>query len=412
MRHLFLFLNFAHMLKGKKIILAITGSIAAYKSAELVREFKKAGAQVKVVLSKSALDFVTPLTLATLSEERVYSDFTEDDDQGTWSNHVELGMWADLMLIAPASANTLAKMNQGICDNFLLAVYLSAKCPIAFAPAMDLDMYAHPSTQENLNALVERGHLLIDSESGFLASGLEGKGRMAEPATIAASIQQFFQDRAPLLGKKCLVTAGPTYEHIDAVRFIGNFSSGKMGFAIADQLSSMGAEVTLIAGPSSEKCRYDNIQRIDVTSAEEMLKACLEHFPACDVLVKSAAVADYRPKERSAIKMKKKDAAMNIELEPTTDILATLGKMKKEHQITIGFALETNDEIAHAQGKIQRKNLDLIVLNSLRDEGAGFGHATNKVSFIDKHNKIVNFELKSKRDVALDLSKKILELCS
>ncbi len=412
MRHLFLFLNFANMLKGKKIILAITGSIAAYKSAELVREFKKAGAQVKVVLSKSALDFVTPLTLATLSQERVYSDFTEDDDQGTWSNHVDLGLWADLMLIAPASANTLAKMNQGICDSFLLAVYLSAKCPVAFAPAMDLDMYAHASTQENLKALVERGHLLIDSESGFLASGLEGKGRMAEPANIFASVEQFFRNKAPLVGKKCLVTAGPTYEHIDAVRFIGNFSSGKMGFAIADQLASMGAEVILISGPSNEKCTHDSITRINITSAEEMLNACLEHFPACDILVKSAAVADYRPKERSAIKMKKQEAALNIELEPTTDILATLGKMKKERQITIGFALETNDEVANAQGKIQRKNLDLIVLNSLQDKGAGFGHATNKVSFIDKHNKIVNFELKSKRDVALDLSKKILELCS
>lgn len=400
------------MLKGKKIILAITGSIAAYKSAELVREFKKAGAQVRVVLSKSALDFVTPLTLATLSQERVYSDFTEDEDQGTWSNHVDLGLWADLMLIAPASANTLAKLNQGICDSFLLAVYLSAKCPVAIAPAMDLDMYAHASTQDNLKALVERGHLLIDSESGFLASGLEGKGRMAEPANIFASVEQFFRNKAPLLGKKCLVTAGPTYEHIDAVRFIGNFSSGKMGFAIADQLASMGAEVTLISGPSSEKCTYDSITRIDITSAEEMLNACLEHFPSCDILVKSAAVADYRPKERSAIKMKKQDAALNIELEPTTDILATLGKLKKEEQITIGFALETNDEVANAQGKIQRKNLDLIVLNSLQDKGAGFGHATNKVSFIDKHNKIVNFELKSKRDVALDLSKKILELCS
>ncbi|MDG1157892.1 MAG: bifunctional phosphopantothenoylcysteine decarboxylase/phosphopantothenate--cysteine ligase CoaBC [Flavobacteriales bacterium] len=400
------------MLKGKKIILAITGSIAAYKAAELLRAFVKRGAEVRVVLTKSAHDFVTPLTLATLSQHRVYSDFTEDEDQGTWTNHVDLGLWADLMIVAPATANTIAKMSQGICDEFLLAVYLSAKCPIAIAPAMDLDMYAHESTQNNLQILEERGHLLIDSESGFLASGLEGKGRMAEPENIVKAIDEFFNSKAPLRGKKCLVTAGPTYEKIDAVRFIGNYSSGKMGFAIADQLASMGAEVVLVSGPSSEQVQQENITRIDVESAAEMLEACLIHFPGCDILVKSAAVADYKPKHRADIKLKKQDQDLSIELSPTVDILARLGEMKKAHQITIGFALETNNELEHAKSKIQRKNLDLIVLNSLQDTGAGFGHSTNKVTFIDKHNKIANFELKSKRDVALDLSKKILELCS
>jgi len=400
------------MLKGKKIILAITGSIAAYKAAELLRAFVKRGAEVRVVLTKSAHDFVTPLTLATLSQHRVYSDFTEDEDQGRWTNHVDLGLWADLMIVAPATANTIAKMSQGICDEFLLAVYLSAKCPIAIAPAMDLDMYAHESTQNNLQILEERGHLLIDSESGFLASGLEGKGRMAEPENIVKAIDEFFNSKAPLRGKKCLVTAGPTYEKIDAVRFIGNYSSGKMGFAIADQLASMGAEVVLVSGPSSEQVQQENITRIDVESAAEMLEACLIHFPGCDILVKSAAVADYKPKHRADIKLKKQDQDLSIELSPTVDILARLGEMKKAHQITIGFALETNNELEHAKSKIQRKNLDLIVLNSLQDTGAGFGHSTNKVTFIDKHNKIANFELKSKRDVALDLSKKILELCS
>ena len=400
------------MLKGKKIILAITGSIAAYKAAELVRLFVKRGAEVRVVLTKSAHDFVTPLTLATLSQHRVYSDFTEDEDQGTWTNHVDLGLWADLMIVAPATANTIAKMSQGICDEFLLAVYLSAKCPVAIAPAMDLDMYAHESTQLNLRNLEERGHLIIDSESGFLASGLEGKGRLAEPENIVLAIDEFFNSKAPLRGKKCLVTAGPTYEKIDAVRFIGNYSSGKMGFAIADQLASMGAEVVLVSGPSSEQVQQENITRIDVESAAEMLEACLIHFPSCNILVKSAAVADYKPKHRSDIKLKKQDQDLSIELSPTVDILARLGEMKKAHQITIGFALETNNELEHAKSKIQRKNLDLIVLNSLQDSGAGFGHSTNKVTFIDKHNKIANFELKSKRDVALDLSKKILELCS
>jgi len=400
------------MLKGKKIILAITGSIAAYKAAELVRAFIKRGAEVRVVLTKSAHEFVTPITLATLSQHRVYSDFTEDEDQGTWTNHVDLGLWADLMIVAPATANTIAKMSQGICDELLLAVYLSAKCPIAIAPAMDLDMYAHESTQRNLQNLEERGHLIIDSESGFLASGLEGKGRLAEPENIVLAIDEFFNSKAPLRGKKCLVTAGPTYEKIDAVRFIGNYSSGKMGFAIADQLATMGAEVVLVSGPSSEQVQQENITRIDVESAAEMLEACLTYFPSCDILVKSAAVADYTPKHRSEIKLKKEDQDLSIELSPTVDILARLGEMKKAHQITIGFALETNNELEHAKSKIQRKNLDLIVLNSLQDSGAGFGHSTNKVTFIDKHNKIANFELKTKRDVALDLSKKILELCS
>lgn len=399
------------MLKGKKIILGITGSIAAYKSSFLVRLLIKEGAEVKVVATKSSLEFVTPLTLATLSGHQVYSDFTEDEDQGTWTNHVELGLWADLIIMAPLTANTMAKMANGICDEFLMAVYLSAKCPVAFAPAMDLDMFKHETTQKNISELIGFGHLLIDAESGELASGLEGKGRMAEPENIVAALNSFFLSKAPLNGKRCLVSAGPTYESIDAVRFIGNYSSGKMGFAIAEQLAELGAEVTLVSGPSSMNTSHHNIELVRVQSAQEMLEACLAVFGNCHITVKSAAVADYRPKHVSNEKIKKDSSTLNIELEPTTDILATLGQQKRDDQLLVGFALETQNEIAYAKGKIARKNLDLIVLNSLRDKGAGFGHDTNKVTFIDKHNKMVSFELKSKQEVAVDLSNKILELC-
>jgi len=399
------------MLKGKKIILGITGSIAAYKSSFLVRLLIKEGAEVKVVATKSSLEFVTPLTLATLSGHQVYSDFTENEDQGTWINHVELGLWADLIIMAPLTANTLAKMANGICDEFLMAVYLSAKCPVAFAPAMDLDMYKHKTTQKNISKLLGFGHLLIDAESGELASGLEGKGRMAEPENIVVALNSFFLSKAPLNGKQCLVSAGPTYESIDAVRFIGNYSSGKMGFAIAEQLADLGARVRLVSGPSSMNTSHPNIELIRVQSAQEMLEACLDVFSNCQITIKSAAVADYRPKNVSKDKIKKDSSTLNIELEPTTDILATLGQHKRDDQLLIGFALETQNEIAYAKGKIARKNLDLIVVNSLRDKGAGFGHDTNKVTFIDKHNKMVSFELKSKQEVAVDLSNKILELC-
>lgn len=399
------------MLNGKKIILGITGSIAAYKASFLVRLLVKEGAQVKVVATKSALDFVTPLTLATLSGHQVYSDFTEDQDQGTWTNHVELGLWADLMVIAPLTANTLAKMANGICDEFLMAVYLSAKCPIAFAPAMDLDMYKHATTLKNIEELKQFGHLLIDSDHGELASGLVGKGRMAEPDKIVQELNEYFLSKAPLRGKNCLVTAGPTYEPIDAVRFIGNFSSGKMGYAIAEQLAALGAKVTLVSGPSSVNAIHPNIHLVKTQSSQEMLDACLAVFKDCHITVKSAAVADYRPKEVSTEKIKKNSATLSIELEPTTDILATLGGLKRDDQLLVGFALETQNEVEYAKGKIARKNLDLIVLNSLKDKGAGFGHDTNKVTFIDKHNNLVKFELKSKQEVAVDLSNKILKLC-
>ena len=399
------------MLQNKKILLGVTGSIAAYKTAFLVRLLKKAGAQVQVVMTKSATEFITPLTLSTLSELAVYSDYTENEDSGEWTNHVALGMWADLMLVAPATANILAKMNSGVCDEFLLAVYLSAKCPVAFAPAMDLDMFAHTSTQDNIHSLKERGHLLIDAESGELASGLEGKGRMAEPEHIVEQLNDYFKKTSPLAGKTCLVTAGPTHESIDAVRFVGNHSSGKMGFAIAETLAENGAKVILISGPSALNAVHSNIELIRVKSAEEMHKACNSAFTKADITVKSAAVADYRPKHTADHKIKKIEENLSIELEPTVDILAALGAKKREDQLLIGFALETNNELQYAKEKIQRKNLDLIVLNSLRNKGAGFGHDTNQVTFIDKHNKLASFELKSKREVANDLLKKILELC-
>lgn len=400
------------ILTGKRILLGVTGSIAAYKSASLVRLLVKAGAEVRVVMTPAAHDFITPLTLATLSNHPVHSDFTESKEAGTWVNHVELGLWGDLFVIAPATANTLSAMANGSCENLLSAVFLSARCPVAVAPAMDLDMHAHASTTDNLKVLVERGVHVIEAEEGELASGLSGKGRMAEPEHIVENISDWFLQRAPLHGLNVLVTAGPTHEPIDPVRFIGNHSSGKMGFAIAERLAELGAEVDVVTGPVALVAKHPRIRVTRIQTAAEMYHACMQKRDDADIIVMAAAVADYRPSSRADQKIKKDEAALTIALEPTVDILAELGKTKRSGQILVGFALETNNEIEHAMNKLQRKNLDLIVLNSLQDKGAGFGHDTNKVSFIDRHNKIDTFELKSKVEVAADLAAKILELCS
>ena len=397
------------VLSGKKILLGISGGIAAYKTATLVRLFIKAGAQVQVVMSPASLHFVTPLTLATLSKNPVYSTFyNEEESTGEWNNHVELGLWADLMLIAPATANTLSKMANGNCDNLLIATYLSAKCPVYFAPAMDLDMYKHPSTLDSFHKLKSFGNIIIPAETGELASGLSGEGRMAEPENIIAFLENDILEKLPLKGKKILVTAGPTYEAIDPVRFIGNHSSGKMGFDIANQAANNGAEVILISGPTHFKIDNPLINLVRVTSAQEMYDACHTYYDKVDVAIAAAAVADYKPKNVAHQKIKKNDATFTIELEKTKDILASLGTIKK-NQFLIGFALETENEIEHAKLKIQKKNLDLIVLNSLNDEGAGFGKSTNKVTFIDKNFQIEPMDLKSKEAVALDIINKIIQ---
>mgnify|MGYP006166301721 CR=1 FL=1 len=397
------------VLSGKKILLGISGGIAAYKTANLVRLFIKAGAQVQVVMSPASLHFVTPLTLATLSKNPVYSTFyNEEESTGEWNNHVELGLWADLMLIAPATANTLSKMANGNCDNLLIATYLSAKCPVYFAPAMDLDMYKHPSTLDSFHKLKSFGNIIIPAETGELASGLSGEGRMAEPENIIAFLENDILEKLPLKGKKILVTAGPTYEAIDPVRFIGNHSSGKMGFDIANQAANNGAEVILISGPTHFKIDNPLINLVRVTSAQEMYDACHTYYDKVDVAIAAAAVADYKPKNVAHQKIKKNDATFTIELAKTKDILASLGTIKK-NQFLIGFALETENEIEHAKLKIQKKNLDLIVLNSLNDEGAGFGKSTNKVTFIDKNFQIEPMDLKSKEAVALDIINKIIQ---
>lgn len=398
---------------GKKILLGVSASIAAYKSAHLIRLMVKAGAEVRVVMTPEATEFIGPLTLATLSKHPVHSDFTEDREAGTWVNHVELGLWADLFLIAPCTANTLAKMVSGAADNLLLAVYLSARCPVAIAPAMDLDMFSHASTQANLSTLQKRGNSIIDAEEGELASGLSGKGRMAEPEHIMEQLHLRWRAEAPLFGKRVLVTAGPTYEAIDAVRFIGNHSSGKMGYALADSCARKGAEVVLISGPShlvpSHPAVSRNLKRI--RSAAEMLEACLEEAGEADIIIMAAAVADYTIAEPAKHKLKKSDGLLELQLSPTVDILKTLGEQKKKGQILVGFALETDNEKANAEGKLKRKNLDIIVLNSLKDPGAGFGHDTNRITLIDAENKMRSFELKSKAEVAEDILQKILELC-
>ena len=397
------------VLSGKKILLGVSGGIAAYKTANLVRLFIKAGAQVQVVMSPASLHFVTPLTLATLSKNPVYSTFyNEEEGSGEWNNHVELGLWADLMLVAPATANTLSKMVNGNCDNLLIATYLSAKCPVYFAPAMDLDMYKHPSTLDSFHKLKSFGNIIIPAESGELASGLSGEGRMSEPENIVSFLERDLLEKLPLKGKKILITAGPTYEAIDPVRFIGNHSSGKMGFDIANEAVNKGAEVILVTGPTHLNVQNSAIKLIRVTSAQDMYDACHEFYNSVDVASAAAAVADYRPKNVANQKIKKNDATFSIELEKTKDILASLGEQKK-NQFLIGFALETENEIEHAKQKIQKKNLDLIVLNSLNDEGAGFGKATNKVTFISKEFAIEPKELKSKEEVAQDIINKVIQ---
>ncbi len=396
------------VLSGKKILLGISGGIAAYKTAALVRLFVKAGADVRVVMTPAAKDFITPLTLSTLSKNPVYATFyNEEDDGANWNNHVELGLWADFMLIAPATANTLSKMASGNCDNLLIAVYLSAKCPVYFAPAMDLDMYKHPTTVESLNALQQFGNILIPAETGELASGLSGEGRMAEPENIIFFIEADIESNLPLRGKKILITAGPTYEAIDPVRFIGNHSSGKMGYDIARSAVNMGASVILVSGPTHLKIDNYNVELIAVTSAQEMFDACSQYFDSVDVAIAAAAVADYKPTFAASQKIKKSDQEMSIALEKTKDILATLGQNKKS-QFLIGFALETENEIENAKEKIRKKNLDLIVLNSLQDEGAGFSTQTNKVTFIDSNFKIEPMLLKSKEEVANDILNKVI----
>jgi phosphopantothenoylcysteine decarboxylase/phosphopantothenate--cysteine ligase len=396
------------VLSGKKVVLGISGGIAAYKTASLVRLFIKAGAQVQVIMTPASKDFVTPLTLSTLSKNPVHSTFyNEEEDGAQWNNHVDLALWADFMLIAPATANTLSKMVNGNCDNLLIATYLSAKCPVYFAPAMDLDMYKHPSTIASFKALKAFGNTIIPAENGELASGLSGEGRMAEPENIIAFLEADLESKLPLKGKKILITAGPTYEAIDPVRFIGNHSSGKMGFDIAESAASFGAEVVLVSGPTHCKFKNTNIKLISVVSAQQMFDACHLYFDTVDVAIAAAAVADYRPKVVANQKIKKSDASFIIELEKTKDILESFGKSKK-NQFLIGFALETENEIENAKAKIQKKNLDLIVLNSMNDEGAGFGKSTNKITFIDKHFTIEQMQLKSKEEVAADIINKII----
>ena len=397
------------VLNGKKILLGISGGIAAYKTASLVRLFIKAGAHVQVIMTPASKDFITPLTLSTLSKNPVFSSFyNQDDENEKWNNHVELALWADIMVIAPATANTLSKMANGTCDNLLIAAYLSAKCPVYYAPAMDLDMYKHQSTIANFFSLTQFGDIIIPAESGELASGLSGEGRMAEPEHIVAFMEADLESRLPLKGKKILITAGPTYEAIDPVRFIGNHSSGKMGFDIASSAANLGASVILITGPTHCKVTNTLIKVIPVVSAQEMYDTCHQYYADVDVAIAAAAVADYKPKNVALQKIKKSADDFTIELEKTKDILASLGEIKK-NQFLIGFALETENEIENAKLKIQKKNLDLIVLNSLQDLGAGFGKATNKVTFIDKFFNIEPMDLKSKEAVADDILNKVIE---
>ena len=385
---------------GKKIVLGISGSIAAYKSILLLRLLVKHGAEVKVILTPAAKDFVSPLVLSTLSKNEVAIDLFEED---SWANHVALGRWADLMIIAPLSCNTLAKMATGMCDNLLLAVYLSATCPVMVAPAMDEDMWKHPSTKRNINRLNEFGNLIMPVTAGELASGLIGEGRMSEPEDILSFVQQFFLTQTDFKGKKILITAGPTFEAIDPVRFIGNHSSGKMGVAIAEEFAKRGAAVELVLGPSSQQVSWPGITITHVTSAEEMFNACDVLFPSCQVAVMSAAVADYTPVVVAKDKLKKNDNELTIELRRTKDILAHLGTLKNNDQVLVGFALETQNEKAYALKKLEAKNADLIVLNSLNDQGAGFGKDTNKITIFDKNKQEYSFPVKSKKEVAKDI---------
>ncbi|MBX9851012.1 MAG: bifunctional phosphopantothenoylcysteine decarboxylase/phosphopantothenate--cysteine ligase CoaBC [Cytophagaceae bacterium] len=395
------------MLQGKKILLGVTGSIAAYKSAYLIRYLIKEEAEVQVVMTPSASEFISSLTLSTLSKKPVYTEFVKDN-LGQWNNHVDLALWADLIIIAPASANTVGKMANGITDNLLSAVYLSAKCPVWVAPAMDLDMYAHPSTKENIDKLKSFGNTIIDAEHGELASGLVGTGRMAEPETIVKNIRDFFLSKSRLKGKKVIVTAGPTYEPIDPVRFIGNHSSGKMGYELAAEMAKRGAEVFLISGPTQIAVPA-NVKIIKVKTAAEMYEEVNKIFSQVDIAVLAAAVADYAPEKVADKKIKKQEGEMEIKLSKTIDIAAELGKKKKNGQIIVGFALETDNELENAQTKLKNKNFDMIVLNSLNEKGAGFGYDTNKITIISRDNKIVPFELKSKKEVASDIVNAIVE---
>jgi phosphopantothenoylcysteine decarboxylase / phosphopantothenate---cysteine ligase len=394
-------------MKGKKIILAVTGSIAAYKAAFLTRLFVKAGAEVQVLMTDSARHFIAPLTLSTLSKKPVINEIISEE---SWNNHVELGLWADAFLVAPCTATTLAKLAMGMSDNIVTATYLSARCPVFTAPAMDLDMWTHPATVRNLNLLRGYGCHLIPVGHGELASGLVGDGRMAEPEEIFQYLNSFFNKKEDLKHKKILVTAGPTYEALDPVRFIGNRSSGKMGISIAEELAERGAEVVLVLGPSKLKTEHTNIQTIKIESAQQMFEASTKYFSQCDAAILSAAVADYRPKHVSDMKIKKKEGEMSIELEKTPDIAAALGAQKQAHQKLIGFALETNNELENAVSKLKRKNLDFIVLNSLRDVGAGFSHDTNKISIIFDANTVKEYELKDKDAVAKDIVDELIQL--
>ena len=398
------------LLSGKKILLGITGGIAAYKTPLLVRALIQQAAEVKVVMTPSSKDFVSLLTLSTLSKNPVLSTFTaEDSDNPVWNDHVELGQWADLLLVAPATANTLSSMVHGRCNNLLLAVYLSAKCPVFIAPAMDLDMYAHPSTQENINTLKSYGNHVLPVGEGFLASGLEGKGRMLEPEEMVSKVVSFFNPTLELKGKKVLITAGPTHEAIDPVRFIGNHSSGKMGYALAEVAFKMGAAVTLISGPSSEKISHPSLKLIKVVSAEEMLTAVQEFYDSTDIAIAAAAVADFKPKKIASNKLKKESGLAHISLVPTVDILSYMGEKKKKQKL-IGFALETENELEHAKGKLSRKNLDGIVLNSLQDPDAGFSVTTNKITFIHADFRAESYPLQSKLECAQRIFEQILTL--
>lgn len=388
------------VLKGKKILLGITGSIAAYKSAVLCRWLMKSGAEVRIIMTAAAKEFITPLTLSTLSGHKVLSDWKED---GVWANHVEAGLWADLMIVAPATANTISKMAHGEADNILLATYLSARCPVIVAPAMDLDMWAHPSTKNNLSLLESYGNIIIPVGHGLLASGLTGDGRMAEPEEIGSFITDYFKSKEDLQGKKVLITAGPTYEAIDPVRFIGNHSSGKMGYAIAENCAMRGAEVVLVSGPVALTVKHGDILLERVTSAEEMALAVEKHQSTCDAFILAAAVADFKPEKVAGQKIKKQSDTWELTLVKTVDIAARIGRSKNENQILVGFALETNNEINNASLKLHKKNMDFIVLNSLSDQGAGFKHDTNKITILDKDGSMVPFELKSKKWVAIDI---------
>lgn len=410
-----------HVLRGKKILLGVCGSIAAYKAAFLTRLLIKSGAEVQVIMTPSAIDFISPLTLSTLSKKPVLHQYVKNNT-GEWNNHVALGLWADLMLVAPATANTLAKFSYGLCDNLLSAVYLSARCPVLLAPAMDLDMYQHGSTRQNLDRLKSYGNYLIEATYGELASGLEGQGRLAEPEEIVAQLEGFLlkasqQDKGlsarnfasnPLSGKKVMITAGPTYEAIDPVRFIGNHSSGKMGFALADAAAEQGADVILITGPVQLQTRHPGIKRIDIRTAEELYEQCRKDFTKQDVVIFAAAVADYKPEAVNSQKIKKNEAQISLPLTKTVDVALSLGKEKKKGQFTVGFALETENEQRNAQEKLRKKNFDMIVLNSLNDQGAGFGHDTNKIIVFDKGGTGKEFPLQSKQQVAGDIIKEII----